>query len=169
MTTVKRSDWRVACPVETRLRAFCNAWANDDCGAESVALAVLFPIVLVLILSLIQGGLWWHAHAVAAHAAQAGVDAGRPVGATTFAAVDAAQSFTICAGHGVLTTPQVDVTLTADTVRVAVSGNVIRVLPIPGLDIRIEADAQAVKERFTTPESTAIQAHPQTGARGGGR
>ena len=124
---------------------------GGDSGSESVGLAVLFPVVLLVILSAVQGGLWWHAHAVAAQAAQAGVDAGRPVGATTTTAADAARSVTARAGSGVLTTPQVHATVTADTVQVSVSGTAIRLLPIPGLDIRVDANAQAVKERFTVP------------------
>ena len=137
-------------PVWTRLRV-CRARAADDGGAESVGLAVLFPFVLLLILSVVQGGLWWHAHAVAAQAAQAGVDAGRPVGATNTTAADAARSFADRAGRGVLIAPEVHATVTADTVQVAVSGISIRLLPIPGLDIRVEASAHAAKERFTVP------------------
>jgi Flp pilus assembly protein TadG len=124
---------------------------GEDTGSESVGLAVLFPVVLLLILSAVQGGLWWYAHAVAAQAAQAGADAGRPVGATNTTAVDAARSFTTRAGSGVLTAPEVQAAVTAETVRVTVSGTAPRLLPIPSLDIRVEASAQASKERFTVP------------------
>ncbi|MFE6612000.1 TadE/TadG family type IV pilus assembly protein [Amycolatopsis sp. NPDC057786] len=122
----------------------------DDRGAESVGLAVLFPLVLLLILAAVQGGLWWHAHSVAAQAAQAGVDAGRPVGATQSTAAAAARSFAERAGRGVLATPGVRATVSADIVQVAVSGKTVRLLPIPGLDIEVEVTAQAAKERFTT-------------------
>lgn len=113
-------------------------------------MAVLFPLVLLLILAVVQGGLWWHAHSVAAQAAQAGVDAGRPVGATQPVAAAAARSFADRAGRGVLTSPEVRATMTADTVQVAVSGTTVRLLPIPGLDVGVEVTARAVKERFTT-------------------
>lgn len=138
-------------PVWTLLRTAGRARLGADAGAESVGLAVLFPIVLLLILSAVQGGLWWHAHAVASQAAQAGVDAGRPVGATHTTAVDAARSFATRAGSGVLSTSEVRATVTADTVRVSVSGGAVRLVPVPGLDIRVEASAQAPKERFTVP------------------
>lgn len=137
-------------PVWTRWREFCRTRTHDDSGAESVGLAVLFPLVLLLILAAVQGGLWWHAHSVAAQAAQAGVDAGRPVGATQPTAAAAARSFADRAGRGVLATPEVRATMTAETVQVAVSGTAVRLLPIPGLDIRVEVIAHAVKERFTT-------------------
>ncbi|MTD57131.1 TadE/TadG family type IV pilus assembly protein [Amycolatopsis pithecellobii] len=124
---------------------------GEDTGSESVGLAVLFPIVALLIFSAVQGGLWWYAHAVAAQAAQAGVDAGRPVGAATTTATEAARSFTNRAGRGVLSAPEVQAAVTVETVRVTVSGTAPRVLPIPGLDVRVEVSAQASKERFTVP------------------
>ncbi|WP_409496102.1 TadE/TadG family type IV pilus assembly protein [Amycolatopsis sp. cmx-11-12] len=130
-------------------REFGQTRMHGDRGAESVGLAVLFPLVLLLILTAVQGGLWWHAHSVAAQAAQAGADAGRPVGATQSTAA-AAQSFADRAGRGVLAMPEVRATMTADTVQVAVSGTTVRLLPIPGLDIHVEVTAQVVKERFTT-------------------
>src|SRR5437763_9612467 len=93
---------------------------GQDAGSESVGLAVLFPIVLLLILSAVQGGLWWHAHAVVAQAAQTGVDAGRPVGASNTTAADAARSLADRAGRGVLKEHEVNATATEDTVQVNV-------------------------------------------------
>ncbi|SEP54061.1 TadE/TadG family type IV pilus assembly protein [Amycolatopsis saalfeldensis] len=142
---------RIERPIWTLWRDVLRRVRASDRGSESVGMAVVFPVVLVLILSAVQGGLWWHAHAVAAQAAQAGVDAGRPVGATSSAAADAARSFADRAGRGVLTAPQVHATVTATTVAVAVSGTAIRLLPIPGLDFPVSVSAQASKERFTVP------------------
>ncbi|GAA3570673.1 TadE/TadG family type IV pilus assembly protein [Amycolatopsis ultiminotia] len=132
-------------------RAFSRAKASADGGSESAGLAVLFPVVLVLILSAVQGGLWWHAHAIVTQAAQAGVDAGRPVDGTNATAAEAARSFAARAGRGVLTNPAIRATVSVDTVRVTVSGTAARLVPIPGLDFRVEASARAVRERFTVP------------------
>lgn len=126
-------------------------WDRDDTGSESVALAVLFPLALVLILSIVQGGLYWHAHAIAAQAAQAGADAARPLGATSSTASEAARSFTRRAGSGVLTAGQVHARVTADAVTVTVSGTTTRLLPIPGLSLYTRASARTAKERFTVP------------------
>ncbi|MFE0024105.1 TadE/TadG family type IV pilus assembly protein [Amycolatopsis sp. NPDC059021] len=138
-------------PGWTRLRRALCARLGGDRGSESVGLAVLFPVVLLLILVIVQGGLWWHAHTIAVQAAQAGADAGRPVAATTDAAADAARSFTSRAGQGVLTGPAVHAVVTADRVQVTVTGTAPRLLPIPGWDIRVDASARTVKERFTLP------------------
>lgn len=127
---------------------------GNDTGSESVGLAVLFPVILLLILSAVQGGLWWHAHAVASQAAQAGVDAGRPVGATTTTAAQSARSFATRAGSGVLTAPEVQAAVNVENVQVTVSATAPRLLPIPGLDIEVSATARAVKERFTVPLAT---------------
>ncbi|MGW4394906.1 TadE/TadG family type IV pilus assembly protein [Amycolatopsis nivea] len=129
---------------------FCTAKIRDD-GAESVGLAVLFPLVLLLILTSVQGGLWWHAHSVAAQAAQTGADAGRPVGATATTAAAAARSFADRAGRGVLTEAEVHASMSAGTVQVDVSGTAIRLVPIPNLSMRVTASAEVVKERFTVP------------------
>ncbi|WP_275293508.1 TadE/TadG family type IV pilus assembly protein [Amycolatopsis sp. La24] len=122
-----------------------------DAGAETVGLAILFPLVLLLILAAVQGGLWWHAHSVVSQAAQTGADAGRPVGATGRDAAEAARSFVDRAGHGMLTAPQVDGSMSPQVVQVDVSGTAIRLVPIPGLDLRVTATARVVKERFTVP------------------
>lgn len=132
---------------------------GDDRGAVSVGLAVLFPVVLLLILSAVQGGLWWHAHSVAAQAAQAGADAGRPTDGTTDTATHAARSFAARAGSGVLVSSEVRAVVTADVSTVTVLGTATRVLPIPGLDIRVETTARAAKERFTLP-ALAVGARP---------
>ncbi|MYW91666.1 pilus assembly protein TadE [Amycolatopsis rubida] len=145
--------WRAAdLAVLARRWTFRGARTGADRGSESVGLAVLFPVVLVLILSAVQGGLWWHARAVAAQAAQAGVDAGRPVAGTNTTAAAAARSFATRAGHGVLAGPEVQTTVTADTVQVEVSGTAVRLVPIPGLDIRVTASARAAKEHFSVPD-----------------
>jgi Flp pilus assembly protein TadG len=113
-------------------------------------MAVLVPIALVLLLTIVQGGLWWHARNLCAAAAQEGVDAGRIVGATTTEARSAATSFLARAGSGLVTDPVITASVDATTARVQVSATVLRILPIPGLDVTAAQSRQAPKERFTT-------------------
>ncbi|WP_371478259.1 TadE/TadG family type IV pilus assembly protein [Kitasatospora sp. NBC_00315] len=56
----------------------------------TLSLAVVFPTVLVLVLLVVQGSMWWYAREVALVAAREGVDAGRLQGAATDGQKDAA-------------------------------------------------------------------------------
>lgn len=112
-------------------------------------MAVLVPIALALVLTIVQGGLWWHARNLCAAAAQEGVDAGRIVGGTTATAQSAASSFVTRAGSGLVTNPVITASVDATTARVQVTATVVRILPIPGLDVTAVQSRQAAKERFT--------------------
>lgn len=125
----------------------------DDRGSESVSLAVLFPIVLLLIVLIVQAGLLWHTRNVLAAAAQAGADAGRQHGSTAAGARGAALDFLARTAGEALTAPTARATRDAERVTVEVSGTAPSVLPIPGLQLRISAGAVAATERFTTPET----------------
>ncbi|PXY25421.1 TadE/TadG family type IV pilus assembly protein [Prauserella muralis] len=124
-----------------------------DTGSETVGLAILFPLALLLILTIVQAGLLWHARNVLSGAAQSGVDTGRVLGAGTADAQDAALSFARRAGAGVVDDPAAAAVVSAETVQVSVSGTAQKVLPIPGVQFRFSMRATAAKERFTVPGS----------------
>jgi Flp pilus assembly protein TadG len=124
---------------------------GDDTGGVSVELAILFPIVLILLLSIVQAGMWWHARNLTLTAAHAGLEAGRTTTGTTDTAHTAATTYLDRAGSGAATDPAVAVSVSATTMRVEVSATALRVLPIPGLQIRVTQVAQGPRERFTTP------------------
>lgn len=122
-------------------------------GSSSIELAVLAPLALVLLLTVLQAGLWFYTHSVCEHAAQRGLQAARTVTGTHGQAEQAAHTVTDHAS-GLTTHPVVTAQLGADSVRVQVSALAPRVLPIPGLDIPVTSTASAGKERFTTPGTT---------------
>lgn len=122
---------------------------GGDTGAETVSMAILFPLALLLILVIVQAGLLWHARNVLAESAQAGVSAGRVLHATTSDAQSAATSFVTRAGNGVITSPAVSARVGTDTVTVTVTGTAQRVLPLPGVEFRISMGATAPVERWT--------------------
>lgn len=124
---------------------------DDDAGSETVAAAILFTLALLLVLSIVQAGLWWHARDLVSTAAQEGADAARTLIGTTADGQDAATSFLRRAGDGMLSEPVVRATGDTARVQVNVSGTALQVLPIPGLDMRVAATAHAAKERFTMP------------------
>ncbi|MGW5646236.1 TadE family protein [Saccharopolyspora sp. NPDC003752] len=115
----------------------------------AVELAVLAPLALILLVTVLQAGLWWHTRTLCHSAAQHGVQAARTLTGTTSDAHTAATSFLNRAG-GLVEDPVVTATADARQVRVQVTATAPQVLPIPGLE-RIEQEARAAKERFTTP------------------
>ncbi len=115
-----------------------------DHGLTSTELAVLMPVVIALVLTPIQIGLWWHASQVADAAAREAVDAAQVEGAGEANGREAAERFLTAAGN--LNTPTVTVTRTTDLVRVEVVGRAPRL--IPGLDWQVTAVAVGPVERF---------------------
>lgn len=128
-----------------------GARLRRDDGSTTVEMAVLFPILLVLLLTIMQAGMWWHARNLALAGAEAGVQVARTTAGTTEAAEAAAVSYLARAGGSATTDAAVHATLTADSAQVEVSATAPRVLPIPGLDITVSQTAQARREKFTTP------------------
>lgn len=124
---------------------------GGDTGAETVSLAVLFPIAIVLILGGVQAGLYWDARNVLAAAAQAGANTGRVLHATTDDATSAATSFVTRSGTRRISHPAVSAERTADTVTVTVTGTAQKIIPIPGIEFRISMGATAPVERWTAP------------------
>ena len=66
---------------------------SGERGAASVELAVTFPVVLLLVMTLIQAALWFHARSLALGAAQEGAREGRVQPASTARAESAAEGF----------------------------------------------------------------------------
>jgi hypothetical protein len=114
---------------------------------------VLAPLALVLLLTVLQAGLWFYTHSVCEHAAQRGLQAARTVTGTHGQGEQAAHTVTDRVA-GVATHPTVTAHVGADSVLVQVSALAPRVLPIPGLDLPVTSTASAGKERFTTPGTT---------------
>lgn len=122
-------------------------------GSSSIELAVLAPLALVLLLTVLQAGLWYYAHAVCTHAAQRGSETARTTSGTHGEAEQAAHAVTDRAA-GLATHPRVTAQVGAQGVTMQVSATVTRVLPVPGLALQATQAVSAAKERFTTPGST---------------
>ena len=126
---------------------------RSEHGSSSVELAVLAPLALVLLLTVLQAGLWFYTHSVCDHAARRGAAVSRTVTGSSGHAEQAAHAVTDHTS-GLATHPVVTAQVTAQDVHVQVSASVPRVLPIPGLDLRAATTTSAAKERFTTPGTT---------------
>ncbi len=121
-------------------------------GFMTLELVVLFPVLLLLIFGCIQGALFFHGRNAVLAAAEQGVRAGRIDGASSPGAVAMAQARQFLADTGEvdnLSELTIVPTLTADQLRVTVTGRTVSLLPgIPGPQVSQTASGRL--ERFTS-------------------
>ena len=111
---------------------------------------MLFPVFLLLIFGGVQAAEWYHVRSLCLAAANAGVQAGRQDGAGEAQARHAAAAFLTQAGGDTLGDVAITTTgSSATAVRVQVSGTVPRVVPLPGLSMRVTQSATSPRESFT--------------------
>jgi Flp pilus assembly protein TadG len=119
-------------------------------GAATVELTVLAPVLLLVVFSIVQVGLWSYARSLALGAAQEGVAAGRSYRAPAASARDRAEAFLAATAGDSLRGSAVSATASAGTVHVEVTGRSLSVLPgVPGLPVR--QGAHGPIERFSAP------------------
>ena len=102
---------------------------SGERGAASVELAVTFPVVLLLVMTLIQGALWFYARSVALGAAQEGAREGRVQPASTARAQSAAEGFLDQTAQDLLTGRDVAVNGTPSSIEVTVTGTSLSLFP----------------------------------------
>lgn len=122
---------------------------RDDRGAASVELASLAVVVLMLALSVIQVGFYYHARKVAQSAARHGVEAGRQYGAGPGDGVDQAERYLARYGDSVRASQVSASESTGEDVRITVTGTVATL--VPGLELTVTQHADGPVERLTTP------------------
>ncbi len=105
-----------------------------------------FPFVMVLILLVVQFGVWQHAGHVAEVIAAEALAAARVHAGTAGAGQAKASSLLSQLGRSVLRSPEVSVSRTADAARVEISGVAQPVLPF--LKLPVHSVAYGQTERF---------------------
>jgi Flp pilus assembly protein TadG len=123
------------------------AAAPRDRGASSVEVVVFLPLVFLLLFAMVQGGLWFHARAVALGAAQEGARVAAAETSTAGAGIAAATSFIADAGTGVVLNPVVAGSRTATTATVTVTGKAQSLVPL--LNPSVAQSASFPTERVT--------------------
>lgn len=99
-------------------------------------LAIVFPVVLLLVMTLIQAALWFYARSVALGAAQEGAREGRLLPASTARADTAARAFLDRTASDLLTARSVTVAGSPATIDVTVTGTSISLFPgLPGWSV----------------------------------
>lgn len=113
--------------------------------------ALLFPLLLTLTFGGVQVAMWFQARNLCQAAAQAGVRAARTLDAAPGAGSSAASAYLARTAGDTLTGARTTETRTGTTVAVRCAGTALTVMPLPGLDLRVDQWAAAARERFTTP------------------
>lgn len=100
-----------------------------DRGSSSVEIVVLLPLVFLLLFAMVQGGLWFHARAIALGAAQEGARVAAAESSSAAAGITAATSFVADAGNGVVLNPAVTGSRSATTATISVTGQAQSLIP----------------------------------------
>lgn len=100
-----------------------------DRGSSSVEIVVLLPLVFLLLFAMVQGGLWFHARAIALGAAQEGARVAAAESSSAAAGITVATSFVADAGNGVVLNPAVTGSRSATTATISVTGQAQSLVP----------------------------------------
>lgn len=124
-----------------------------DKGDASLELAIATPALMLLLLGLLQFGLWYHGGNVV----QAAALEGARLAATDHASASDGRARSIQvlrSGLGsAIESPTVEVDIGPEVSRVKVAGTMKGLLPIPGLSsISLQAQSDIFRERFRPAE-----------------
>jgi Flp pilus assembly protein TadG len=122
---------------------------KSERGAASLELAVVAPALMLLVLGVLQFGLWYHAQVVVQGAAMEGARvAAAEDGSATAGRARAKE--VLREGLGTAATDQVaSASVGPDVARVRVTARLHGLLPIPGLSsFLVSSEASAFRERF---------------------
>ncbi len=132
-----------------RARASQQGLPGWERGAVALEMAIVFPLVLVLTFGGVQVAFWFQARAMCQAAAQAGVRAGRVLGAPPGAGRNAANAYLAATAGDTVGAARITESRTPTTVSVGCSGTALRVMPLPGLPLDVAQSAAAAPERFS--------------------
>jgi Flp pilus assembly protein TadG len=115
-------------------------------GIATTEAVLVTPVLLLLVMLVIQFGLWFHAQHVAQAAAEEGARAARSASGSASAGQERSEAFLDQAGPTIITDRVVTASRTADIVTVQVHGRSVNV--VPGIALPINATATSPVERF---------------------
>jgi Flp pilus assembly protein TadG len=124
-------------------------------GSVAVELAIVAPALMLLVLGVLQFGLWYHAQNVVETAALEGARAALPRPSRT--AEDRGATASVPRGRGSPQPPMVPSSAAAigeESARVRVTAELSGLLPIPGLgSFSLSSEATVFRERFRPAEA----------------
>lgn len=123
-----------------RRRRALGRLRGDERGSATVEFVICAAAMVLLLLMVVQIGVWYHSRAVAQTAARHGVDHVRTIDGSTGAGISAANEFLAQAGSG-LRDSDVTASRTVEVSSVSVSANVVSILPGVNLTVHVTVDA----------------------------
>jgi Flp pilus assembly protein TadG len=127
--------------------------ANRDAGGATTELAIAMPLVMLIIMFIVQAGVWMHATHVAQAAATRAANAAAAYQASAATGQTAGTETLQAIGDGVLNSPSVSVTRTATEVRAEVVGTAAPV--VPGVHWKVRAVVVRPVERYVPDPGAA--------------
>ena len=111
--------------------------------------AIIFPLLLLLTMTVFQVALWWHARHVAQAAAQEGARTARAYQSTAAAGQARAEDYLSALASRLLPQRTVTVSRTPTEVTVSVDARVVGI--VPGLRLQVSETASGPVERYVPP------------------
>ena len=124
-------------------------WREKERGESVIELVIAVPVLLLLVFTIVQFTLVWHAEQVAQAAASQALAAARVQGGTQAGGQAQAEQILNQVAGGTLPTRVVSVQLGADQADVDVSGTSESILPF--FTLHVHAEAAGPVERTPTP------------------
>ena len=119
---------------------------HGDEGIATTEAVLVTPVLLLLVMTVLQFGLWYHAQHVATAAAEEGARTARAERGTAAAGEARAEAFLEQTGRTIIQDRTVTAARSTDTATVTVHGTAVAV--IPGLRLAVNASATSPVERF---------------------
>ncbi|MFY1632356.1 TadE family protein [Solwaraspora sp. WMMB335] len=136
-----------------RLRARRRLVAGSDTGAATAELAIAMPLLLLIVMFVIQAGVFMHATHIAQSATNRAANAAAGYQSSAATGRDAGEQTLAAIGDGVLKDPSVSVTRTATEVRTEITGTAATV--VPGVRWSVRATVVRPVERFVPDDGAA--------------
>lgn len=114
-------------------------------GDAVTEIVIVVPVLMLLIMTIVQFGLWYHAEHVVQAAAQEGVRAARSLDGTAGDGIDRAQRFLAMTAPALIHDPVVRASRDERQSSVEVTGKVVGVIPV----VRMAVAARAVSATET--------------------
>ena len=133
---------------------------RPDKGAATAETAVAMPVLMLLVLLVVQFGVWAHTVAVARGVAAEALVEARIEGGSAALGRQRAEQVRAQIGQRLLADAEVSVTRYIDTATVRISGAAPRIIPAPFLRFPVQVTVVGPVERFRPPPAAGGRRGP---------